>query len=502
MRRPPTGAAPGPAPTPAAPGPTGALDTGGESETQLAADEAGPADASGEQVADAGAPAPAAEIRRPAPLSEEETLARSGLHDPEPPAAEPERTLAAKRLARVPSTPAAPVPVPAGGAPTSATQDIANPTTAPTASARAGGSTDAWFDDVVRNNLGVPLPADVADPYDWLTGTFVTVNVFGVTSGPVLPRFATKLQRASARAEQMIRDRLTAAGTTVAGALTREQWNIGSVSGWDAGRRSGSHAFGQATDIDYDENPYVAHEAGTAEQAVDQQTGPAYDRATMLFGDGTRLLSVVPDGAVGTGADRINRPDRITNTRRPGGTGAAGRGALYDQTMTVYNQLASDSTAMAQYFALVYPAPDLTSSTPTAATPHAIDAAAARALIPRLQALPPAALNLVFDGTAPTPLDEASVAAALRPIIERDYDRLGGASTNAGTPGDRPFATRGSPAQRAQRDPRRGFMTLPFEVVFSLRAEGLRWGACDLGGASGDIQHFDDALAHPIPRRT
>ena len=186
---------------------------------------------------------------------------------------------------------------------------------------------------------------------------------------------------------------------------------------------------------------------------MDRQTGPAYDRATMLFGDGTRLLSVVPDGAVGTGPNQIARPDRITNTRRPGGTGAAGRGALYDQTLTVYNQLASDSTAMAQYFALVYPAPDLTTSTPTAATPHAIDAAAARALLPRLQALPPAALNLVFDGTAPTPLDEASVAAALRPIIERDYDRLGGTSTNAGTPGDRPFATGGSPAQRAAARP-------------------------------------------------
>jgi len=489
----------GPAPTPAAaPGPTGALDTSGESDTQVAT--AGPAVESdaggaGEQVA-------AAEIRRPAPLSEEEVLAQFGLADPGPPAAEAaEPTLAAKRLARVPSTPAAPVPVPAGGAPASATQNIANPTATPTASARTGGSDEEWFDEVVRDNLGVTPPAGV-DPYDWLTSTFVTVNVFGVTSGPVMPRFAAKLQRASARAEQMIRDRLTAAGTTVTGALTREQWNVGSVSGWDAGRRRGSHAFGQATDIDYFENPYVAHEAGEAEQRVDAQTGPAYDRAVMLFGDGQRILSVIPNEAVGTGADRIQRPDRITNTTRPGGSGATGRAALYDQTLTVYNQLASDSTAMQRYFALVYPAPDLTTSTPTAATPHDVDAAAARALLPRLRALPPAALARVFGGRAPDPLDEASVAAALRPIIERDYERLGGTATNAGTSGDRPFATRGSDAQRAQRDPRRGFMTLPFEVVFSLRAEGLRWGACDLGGASGDIQHFDDGAAHRIPQRT
>ena len=79
--------------------------------------------------------------------------------------------------------------------------------------------------------------------------------------------------------------------------------------------------------------------------------------------------------------------------------------------------------------------------------------------------------------------------------------RLGRTATNAGRY-DAPLATRGGADQRAQRDPRRGFMTLPFEVVYAMRAEGLRWGACDLGGASGDIKHFDDALAHPIPRRT
>src|SRR4051794_14786667 len=415
------------------------------------------------------------------------------------------RALAARRgLARVPSAPAATVTAPAAGTPTSATRDLTAgeaPASAQSASAGTGGSDQDWYDDIVRNHLGVTPPAG-ADPYDWLLTTFVTVNVFGVTSGQVMPRFATKLQRASARAAEMIRDRLTAAGQTVTGALTREQWNVGSVSGWDAHRRAGSHAFGQATGIDYSENPYVAHGAGAAGQAVDREPGPAFDRAVLLFGDGTRLLSVIPNEAVGSGADRINRPDRITNPGHPAANDAAGRTALYTQTMTVYNQLASDSTAMQRYFALVYPPPDLTSSVPTAATPHAIDAAAAHALLPRLQALPPAALARVFDGHPPATLDEASVAAALRPVIERDYVALGGTATNAGTAGDRPFATSGAAAQRAQRAPRRGFMTLRFEVVYALRAEGLRWGACDLGGASGDIQHFDDGLAHPIPQRT
>src|SRR3954452_8840185 len=249
------------------------------------------------------------------------------------------RALAARRgLARVPSAPAATVTAPAAGTPTSATRDLTAaeaPASAQSASAGTGGSEQDREHDIVRNHLGVTPPAG-ADPYDWLLTTFVTVNVFGVTSGQIMPRFATKLQRASARAAEMIRDRLTAAGQTVSGALTREQWNVGSVSGWDAGRRSGSHAFGQATDIDYFENPYVAHEAGTAEQAVDAQTGPGYDRAVMLFGDGTRVLSVVPNDAVGTGPDRIQRPDRITNTPRPAAAGdAAGRERLYAQTMTV-----------------------------------------------------------------------------------------------------------------------------------------------------------------------
>src|SRR3954452_19955051 len=350
-----------------------------------------------------------------------------------------------RRLARVPSAPAATVAPPAARPPASATRDVAAaaaPASAQSASARTGGSDQDWFDDVVRTHLGVTPPAG-ADPYDWLLTTFVTVNVFGVTSGQVMPRFATKLQRASARAAEMIRDRLTAAGQTVSGALTREQWNVGSVSGWGAGRRSGSHAFGQATDIDYFENPYVAHEAGAAERDVDRETGPAYDRAVMLFGDGTRLLSVIPNDAVGSGADRINRPDRITNVAHPAANDAAGRTALYGQTMGVYNQLASDSTAMQHYFALVYPPPDLPSSTPTAATAHAIDTAAARALLPRLQALPPAALARVFDGHPPATPDAPSAAAALRPVIERDYVALGGTATNAGTAGDRPFATSG-----------------------------------------------------------
>src|SRR5262249_42528685 len=159
--------------------------------------------------------------------------------------------------------------------------------------------------------------------------------------------------------------------------------------------------------------------------------------------DGARLLSVVPDGAVGTGADKIERPKHITNAGRTGAASAdtpAGRGALYEQTMTTYNQLASDSNAMGRYFALVYPAPDLNSSKPWEATPHDIPAAEAAALTLRRRTLPPAALSLVFDGSPPATLDAASISAGLRPVIERDYATLGSTATNAGSKNDKPFA--------------------------------------------------------------
>src|SRR4051794_10286000 len=155
------------------------------------------------------------------------------------------RALTARReVARVPSAPAATVAAPAAGAPSSATRDVAAaeaPASAQSASSRTGGSDQEWFDDVVRNHLGATPPAGV-DPYDWLLTTFVTVNVFGVTFGPLIPRFATKLQRASARAAQMIRDRLTAAGQTVAGAPTRQPGNNRPGGGREPGRQGPGHA--------------------------------------------------------------------------------------------------------------------------------------------------------------------------------------------------------------------------------------------------------------------
>ena len=168
----------------APPGPHGSLDEGG-GDTRLA--EAGPEPEGGSEEVAVASPDTAPgdmPVGHFEELPEQERLALNGLEDPTPgePLEATEPTLAAKRLARSPAAPASPVPRPAGGAPTSATQDITAPTDPQAKSAQSGGSKDEWFDEVVRTKLGVTPPEGV-DAYDWLTSTFVTVNVFGVTSG-------------------------------------------------------------------------------------------------------------------------------------------------------------------------------------------------------------------------------------------------------------------------------------------------------------------------------
>jgi hypothetical protein len=52
------------------------------------------------------------------------------------------------------------------------------------------------------------------------------------------------------------------------------------------------------------------------------------------------------------------------------------------------------------------------------------------------------------------------------------------------------------------RNPSDGFVDLPEDVVVSMCDAGLRWGASDFGiGASGDVQHFDDfpAIVADVP---
>ncbi len=52
---------------------------------------------------------------------------------------------------------------------------------------------------------------------------------------------------------------------------------------------------------------------------------------------------------------------------------------------------------------------------------------------------------------------------------------------------DRPFNARNS------GKPEGGFVNIRKEIVIALTQAGMRWGAAEMGGASGDIMHFDCA---------
>lgn len=260
--------------------------------------------------------------------------------------------------------------------------------------------------------------------------TLVDGTVFGRAVQGVHPDFLRKLQAAE-----------TAAAAAIGGSGT-PSWGIASVGGFRRG--SGRHNWGLAVDLNYASSPFIMHEHGEA--ALDAQLAPVYHRiARFVLG---RTQSVIPRD--------------ITQ----GARGAA-------RTARLLQALSEESAAMVTYFAFLR-APD-TLDGRLASQP--LDADAARAYF--------------GDDTAPT------AASVLRRIMT-DYVILTGRAgpaisgqtypTFAAIPhADRPFA--GDPAAR---DPQRGFLSIRREVVLALSAQGLRWGAIDFGGESGDVMHFDD----------
>jgi hypothetical protein len=204
----------------------------------------------------------------------------------------------------------------------------------------------------------------------------------------------------------------------------------------DSGFREhkGMHGWGMAVDFDVKENPYVLNESGEA--ALDAELKPAYDRvAQFMLGDTQSSLGKLKQG------------------RRAFGGGSAG---------DVYDALRRESDAMKRYFTL--------KDDPAALSDFLSNE------------WPP-----LHPGLAPP--DASTVKAQM----VNDYEILGGAGPGgkkraAAKGTDRPFAPSSG---GGAGDPRTGFLNLPKEFVVAMTDAGLAWGAIDIQGEPGDVQHFD-----------
>jgi N-acetylmuramoyl-L-alanine amidase len=267
----------------------------------------------------------------------------------------------------------------------------------------------------------------------WTRG-LVQGSVFGVSiRGGVRPELLAKLQAAEADAER----RLRAGGQT--GPI---RWGVHGIGGYQ--NRKGYHGWGLAVDINADTCPYIMHEAGEAE--LDREVAPVYERiARMML---SRSESLVPRA--------------ITQ---------GGRGVARTEHLLV--GLGHESQAMVDYFALMQDVrrleafiqahPDVSFWAHVLGSPRVPTAA-------WLQA------RMAEDYVALAGRDGPSVPGLTYPSARRVL-------RSNGTVADRPFVG---------RRPERGFLDLDFEVVMALARQGLRWGATDFGGASGDVMHFDD----------
>jgi hypothetical protein len=262
-----------------------------------------------------------------------------------------------------------------------------------------------------------------------------THATFGVTSYATYQR--TVLQSATffGQTVEHLHPELTAVLHTVERNLLASQGSGYRPPRIDSGFRyhKGMHGWGMAVDFDVVENPYVLNESGEA--ALDRELRPAYDHvAQFMLGDAASALR-----------------------RIRGGRSAFGGGSIGE----VYDALRRESDAMRRYFTLKDDANALTAF-------------------------------LANEWPALHPGQPAPDPDAVRAQMTRDYEILGG-PTNRGTKlptsgGDRPFA----PSSGGGRgDPRTGFLNLPREFVQAMTDAGLAWGAVDIGGEPGDVQHFD-----------
>jgi len=271
--------------------------------------------------------------------------------------------------------------------------------------------------------------------YAGYRASLINGTVFGHSVSGVTRSFLRKLQKAEADATKAIGG-------------TNPDFGVVTVSGYRAG--DGMHNWGLAVDINYDGLPYIMHERG--EEALDRDLKPVYERIARFI---LHRGSVIPIG--------------ITQGNR-----SAAR------TSDLYDRLLEESNAMMRYYRCMQDPKELAAM---------------------IQAAPSG-----FDWKPISGSSSAPTVDSLQTQMMIDYVTLAGRSgpaipnknyptartINRSTKGraDRPFET-SNPAQRA---PELGYMSIRKETVMALTGVGLRWGAVDFGGESGDVMHFDDRL--------
>jgi hypothetical protein len=225
-------------------------------------------------------------------------------------------------------------------------------------------------------------------------------------------------------------------------------------------KTSSMHAFGMAIDFDVLRNPYILNEAG--ESKLDEQLISAYDSIAYLI---LNRSSVIRDLKSGRRAFQEGEPNPVSNA---------------------YDQLLEESNAMKQYFEMMDDQVKLEDFLKNNWN----------------------RLNVRFWGPMEWPFNEGiPFSERLRrgvvesqAQIKRVYMILGGKDAQkrarpVASGGDRPFAPTSGGGSSGKGDPKTGFLNIPKEVVIALTDSGLAWGAIDLNGVSGDIQHFDTRLS-------
>lgn len=332
---------------------------------------------------------------------------------------------------------------------------------------------------VQKRQLPVPAPGDLEQTgqvdvaVDYLTAKKPTDadKVFGypLTAIPndakhhMTGSFVKRLQSA----EMIARGLVCRNGEKVP--ETAADWGVNRISNGGGG----FHVRGAAIDINYETCPYIMHEAG--EQNLDKQLGPVYERISKIL---LGAESVIPARI----AARGNKTTPADTSKDAG---------------DVYDKLKSESDTMKKYFSLLSsPDTDLAQiladfrkSSAGTAYPDLKTADDFRRQIARdyltlggtlaqlfVVAGPQAGTVKGYGLKAPSAVQQ--VDAKGNPVVD-----------DSGQPkmADRPFNAKNS------GKPEGGFVNIRKEIVLALTQAGMRWGAAEMGGASGDVMHFDCA---------